>query len=175
MLALQDRTEMEKGCTSMTFWKLPDVLRSAIYQYDDTYKKQMKNVVLEDLWCTCWIKYRNSMDCPYCQVVLDHLFNSWGVCDRYFNVNSEGIYWCKTNYFPDNIKFVIDYNGNFCRNMGVSVRVNSPEGCVFNGWVLNETEEKETVWIDNDEIDVFNAIEVHLDHEQKLYVWQRSF
>ena len=162
--------------SALTFWQLPDVLKSTVYEYDDTYKRIMKNVVLVDLWRTCWVGYRNNMKCPYCKVVLDHLFNSWGVWeDTYYCGIPTDINWFKKKYFPDNFKFVVNYCGDFCRNMGISVRVYSPKGCVFNGWVLNESEEKETVWIENDEVSIFNAVEVHWDILEKLYVWQRHY
>ena len=161
--------------SAITFWNLPCVLKSTVYEYDDTYKRIMKNVVLVDLWRARWVGYYNSMECPYCKVVLDYLFNSWGVWEDNYCGIPTNILWCKQNYFPDNFKFVVNYCGDFCRNMGVSVRVYSPEGCVFNGWVLNETEEKETVWIENAEVNIFNAVEVHWDIQEKLYVWQRHY
>jgi hypothetical protein len=60
--------------------------------------------------------------------------------------------------------------------MGVSVKVFSSNfACVFDGWVLNESEQKETVWLENRVMDVLKTVDVHWDHHKKLYVWQKLY
>jgi len=153
-----------------TFWQLPAELRTAIYEFDDTYQKKMKDVVLEDLWRSRWVKFRNDLDCRYCQVVLDYLFDLWGVYED-SGYGTTQIYWHKRNYFPDDFRIEIT-QGGFCRDMGVGIKVYSAYACVFNGWVLNESEQKETSWLDNHVVDILNTTDVHWDRVNKLYVWQ---
>lgn len=160
--------------TALTFWQLPADIKSTIFEFDDTYQRKMKETVLEDLWRTRWVKFRNDLDCPYCQVVLDHLFDLWGVYED-SGYGTTQIYWHKRNYFPDNFRFEISYGG-FCRNMGVSVKVySSTYACIFDGWVLNESEQKEATWLENRVVDALKTIDVHWDHHKKLYVWQRLY
>jgi len=159
--------------TALTFWKLPDEIKGAIFEYDDTYQKKMKESVLEDMWRTCWVKFRNDIGCPYCQVVLDHLFDLWGVYED-SGYGTTQIYWHKRNYFPDDFRFEISCGG-FCRNMGVTVKVFSSYSCVFDGWVLNQEEQGEADWLDNQIVDNLNTTDVHWDHHEKLYVWQKMY
>lgn len=129
----------------------------------------MKDEVFVDLWRTKWIQWRNGLDCIYSQVVIDHLFNVWGVLENSPYGVPCNIYWFKKHYFPDTFRIVTDYNSI----RGVSVKVFSAHSCVFDGWVLNQSEQNDTVWLDNRE--VMNTIDIHWDLENGLFVWQKLY
>ena len=152
-----------------SYWQLPDSIKSIIFEYDNTYKLKMKDEVFVNLWRTKWIHWRNGLDCIYSKVVMDHLFNMWGVWENSPYGEPCNIYWFKKHYFPDSFRIVTDYNSI----RGVSVKVFSQYSCVFEGWVLNQSEQTDMVWLDNRE--VMNTIDIHWDVENGLFVWQKLY
>ena len=133
----------------------------------------MKETVLEDLWRSRWVKFRNDLDCRHCQVVLDYLFDLWGIYED-SGYGTAPIYWHKRTYFPDEFRIEITYGG-FYRDMGVSIKVYSAYACVFNGWVLNQQENNEMSQLETRILDNLNATDVYWDREKKLYVWQTLY
>lgn len=159
---------------SSGFWQLPDVIKAYIFEYDDTYKNIMQKDVSLDLWRSAWIRERNAIDCDYYKLVYDHLFYLWGVYEDSAIHSSDVMYHCSRNYLPGNYKMILDFNESLYKNMGVSVRVESTlDGtCAFDGWILNESEHRETSWLENRVIGMLETCDVHWDKEMGLYLWE---
>ena len=154
---------------ALTIWQLPDSIKTLIYEYDDTYQQTMKKEVLVELYKTKWIQWRNSQDCIYVRAVADHLLNVWGVWDDSPYGEPCNLYWFKKHYFPEDFRIVTSYN---C-DRGISVNIYSPYSCVFEGWVLNESEQRYMILLDNREVE--DMVDIHWDLENNLYVWQKLY
>jgi hypothetical protein len=154
---------------ALTFWQLPDSIKGLIYDYDDTYQKTMKNEVLVDLWKAKWIKWRNGLSSLSSKAVADHLLNVWGVWNDSPYGEPCNLYWFKKHYFPEDFRIVTSYTSV----RGISVKVFSTNSCVFEGWVLRDSQQKDMVWLENREVE--NMIDIHWDMKNGLYVWQKLY
>ena len=160
------------------FWgiygKLPDSVLGEIISYDDTYQKIMQEKVLVNIWKGRWQKFADGLECPYCKLALDYLFQQWGVDEDSYNVESK---WLRETYFPNEFRFVISNTSNFVKNAGISIKIytSTPEFAdfeVFEGWVLNESEQKEAALISNRKLDNLKIENVHWNDED-LYLWRQ--
>ena len=106
-------------------------------------------------------------------MALDYLFKQWGFdeddCDRHS--------WQRETYFPNEFRFVISNNSNFVNNAGISIKIytSTPDFAnfeVFEGWVLNESEQKEAALLSNRKLDRLNIENVHWNDEN-LYLWRQ--
>jgi len=161
------------------FWdiygKLPDSLLGEIISYDDTYQKIMQEKVLVNIWESRWLKFADGLECPYCKLALEYLFQQWG-----FGEDDDSYYYSKfrrENYFPNEFRFVISNTSNFVKNAGISIKIytSTPDFAdlgVFEGWVLNESEQKEAALISNRKLDRLKIENVHWNDEN-LYLWRQ--
>jgi hypothetical protein len=162
------------------FWgiygKLPDSVLGGIFNYDDTYQKIMQEKVLVNIWKGRWQKFADKLECPYCKLAMDYLFLEWGFDEDGYHVESK---WKRETYFPDEFRFVISNTSNFVKNMGISIKIyTSTPDCVdfevFEGWVLNESEQKEAALISNRKLDKLKIENVHWNDEN-LYLWRQFY
>jgi hypothetical protein len=161
---------------SIGFWQLPDDIKRHIFEYDDTYRNIMKNDVSIDLWRNAWIRERNSIDSDYFGLVYDYLFHMWGVYeDPSVHCESTTRHYAR-NCLPGNYKLVMDFDRPIYQQMGLSVRVENKldNTCIFDGWILTESEHRDTSWLDTRVIDYLNVEDVHWDIGMGLYLWQRQ-
>jgi hypothetical protein len=169
-------TTMTQGFWSI-YGKLPDSVLGEIFTLDDTYQKIMQEKVLVNIWKGRWQKFADGLECPYCKLAMDHLFEQWGFYDD--DDHWQFHKWSRENYFPNEFRFVISNTSNFVKNMGISIKIytSTPDFAnfgVFEGWVLNESEQKEAVLISNRKLDRLNIENVHWNDE-KLYLWQQFY
>ena len=162
------------------FWdiygKLPDSVLGEIISYDDTYQKIMQEKVLVNIWKGRWKKFADGLECPYCKLAMDYLFQQWGFDEDDYHVESK---WKRETYFPDEFRFVISNTSNFVKNMGISIKIytSTPDFAdfeVFEGWVLDESEQKEAARISNRQLDAMKIENVHWNDEE-LYLWQQFY
>lgn len=158
---------------ALTFWQLPDSIKTLIFEYDDTYQQKMKKIVLDNIWQASWSRYYRHLDCEYSRLVFDYLFGVWGVhrCEPF----ATSYLWRKEVTFLENIRVVINYgNGFLLGNLGTSIKVMDGPLCLFDGWVLDEYEEREIVSLDNRVLDALHAADVYWNHDGKLFLWQKQ-
>jgi len=146
------------------FKLLPREIQSNIYQYDGTFKEKMSKEVLLELWKTKWIYYFNSIKCPYHKFMLNYLFMDWGIWDDETNGEKSDIY--KNLMFPDDISVHIRET-----RIGIVVRVDKDDENLFDGWILDEYDYREKIWLEYDH--VLNMMEVYEDKEQGMYLYVR--
>ena len=173
------------------FWdiygNLPDSIKGEIFALDNTYKKIMQDEVLVNIWKSRWQKFADKLECPLCMLVMDFLFDLWGINpeteldtgDRYYS-------FIRENHFPNDIRFVISNHSDFFGQMGVSIKVyntsmpvdsnsssTEPYYCMFEGWVLNDSEQKQTVSISNSYFDSRNIENVFWN--ENLNLWRKCW
>ena len=161
------------------FWdiygKLPDSVLGEIISYDDTYQKIMQEKVLVNIWKSRWLKFADGLECPCCKLAMDYLFQQWGFDEDDYRVENK---WNRENYFPNDFRFVVSYTSNFVKNMGISIKIytstHSADFEVFEGWVLDESEQKEAALISNRQLDAMKIENVHWNDEE-LYLWQQFY
>ena len=178
------RTTMTTMVTmTQGFWgiygKLPDNVLGEIISYDDTYQKIMQEKVLVNIWKGRWQKFADGLECPYCKLAMDYLFQQWGIGDYEDDYHYEENKWQRVTYFPDEFRFVVSNTSNFVNNMGISIKIytSTPDFAdfeVFEGWVLNESEQKEAALISNRKLDRLNIENVHWNDEN-LYLWRKFY
>ena len=159
------------------FWdiygKLPDSVLGKIISYDDTYQKIMQEKVLVNIWKGRWLRFADGIECPYCKLALDYLFQQWGFDEDDYDRDS----WQRETYFPNEFRFIISNNSNFVNIAGISIKIytSTPDFAnfeVFEGWVLNESEQKEAALLSNRKLDRLNIENVHWNDEN-LYLWRQ--
>ena len=157
------------------YGKLPDYVLGEIFSYDDTYQKIMQEKVLVNIWKSRWLKFADGLECPCCKLAMDYLFQQWGFDEDDYRVENK---WNRENYFPNDFRFVVSYTSNFVKNMGISIKIytstHSADFEVFEGWVLDESEQKEAALISNRQLDAMKIENVHWNDEQ-LYLWSGTF
>ena len=172
-----------------------------------TTSTMLQEEVLVNIWRSRWLKFGDELDCPYCVMAMDHLFNVWGFNreSAYYGQMAEGHQQLTTEgvkrpasfgrnkefnwetYFPSNLRFVITNKSDFFKQMGVSIKIfhtrpwdskkhpNDAEFCVFEGWVLNEWEQNETLQIPTHSLDAMNVQDIEWDNEKGLYLWRKYY
>jgi hypothetical protein len=144
---------------SLELWHvLPADIKSNIFQYDDTYKEKMKNEVALDIWKTKWTTWINNIECPYKRFIMEYLFRGW----------EDNRAYCKKNIFPDNITISLREI-----RTGIEIRVDNGDENLFDGWILDEYDYREKIWLEYDH--VLNMMEVYADEELGLYLYARIY
>ena len=177
--------------TTLTLWQLPDAIKAHIYEYDNTYHDLLKNIVLDNVWRETWIRWYRRLDCAYCRLVFDYLFDIWGVYvppPLGYTFDEDGVrdprpiyghgwsyQWCKALVFPDDTVVTMDFDRPFYHEIqGVYIRVMRATVCMFEGWVLDQHEQSQTVALDNRVMDTLvNDVCWSCDGPD-LHLWEAS-
>ena len=184
-------TKPEDRKANEGFWSiygnLPDSIKGEIFALDDTYKKIMQKEVLVNIWKSRWTRFVDKMEHPLCKLTMEYLLDIWGFnpdSDMFDETNTFHNSWIRENYFPSNVRFVINHNSDFFGNMGVSIKVyNSmpidstgiPDYLIFDGWILNESEESKAVLIDNGYFDARKIENVWWDSYGSLFLYKKCW
>jgi len=125
----------------------------------------MMNQVFDDLWKVVWMYEKEKLNTVEERMVLDYLFKGWGIIYDCLEFPCD---WFKKNYYPDNIKIIIEDN-----DFEVSAVVFYEDKIIFEGIILNQEEQNKRVWSDNGSFN--NYVDVHWDDEYCLYLWQKVY
>lgn len=96
-----------------TKFYLPTYIVNNIYEYLYSPEAHFIQYVKIDLWKQCWLNYKEKQ-IPEVQVLLEFLFDFWGVTSYHYNVNNQlDVEWQRKNYFPGDIIFSVDICSHF--------------------------------------------------------------
>lgn len=184
MTAMTMTTSVASGGFWSIYGNLPDSIKGKIFDLDDTYKKIMQEEVLVNIWKSRWTRFVDKLEHPMCKLTMEYLLDIWGFnpeSDMFDDTNTRYSSWIRENYFPSNVRFVINNNSDFFENMGVSITVynsmpidsnSNPDYSnyiMFDGWILNESEEEKTLSISNRKFDARKIENVWWNESLFLY------
>ena len=112
-------------------------------------------------------------------MIFDYLFDRWGVYrpspdPHPFYLQDWQSQWCKSTVFPDNIDVVMDANRAFYHDIqGVYIQVMKGTSRLFEGWVLNQHEQYQTLNMSNELMMILGRNDVCWStDDSELYLWE---
>lgn len=160
---------------ALTFWNLPASIKSLIYEFDDTYQCKMKEGLSTYVWKASWSLWFKRLECQYCRLVFEHVFERMGMRQfRPIDAHNWYIDWCKSFVFPDKVRISFEYDDvMFNEVRGDLVKVMVENTCLFEGWVLDEYQNKKAM----DDLDHWRALDVYekyVDGVGMLTLWEKQ-
>lgn len=128
----------------------PDLLRS-IFEFDDTYKALFSKHVLLDIWQTTWNQWHNKLTCPYKYLVMEWLFNQWGVNDN----NADESLWFRKHYHVSDVTVVTRF-----------MKIEPVESSEMGDGILLETDNSSDIVGDEENYKCFVC--VYMKHKNQI-------